>query len=123
MQIGLILRNAKIEVTEAINGLEALEYVTVSKKKFDFILLDLGMPIMDGYDACEQIVAHYSDEHQLIGQKSILGSSKRFEEFVKKHLDKNEILQKSQKILELFEEVGQQPILVALSALITDTIK
>ena len=52
MQIGLILKNAKIEVTEAINGLEALEHVTVSKKRFDFILLDLGMPIMDGFDAC-----------------------------------------------------------------------
>jgi CheY-like chemotaxis protein len=52
MQIGLILKNSKIEVTEAINGLEALEHVTVSKKRFDFILLDLGMPIMDGFDAC-----------------------------------------------------------------------
>lgn len=69
MQIGLILKNAKIEVTEAINGLEALEHVTVSKMRFDFILLDLGMPIMDGYDACKQIVAYYSDEHKLIGQK------------------------------------------------------
>ena len=75
MQIGLILKNAKIEVTEAINGLEALEHVTVSKKRFDFILLDLGMPIMDGYDACKQIVAHYSDEHKLIGQKQLQGQS------------------------------------------------
>ena len=64
----MILRNSKIdetkiEVTEAINGLEALEHVTVSKKKFDFIVLDLGMPIMDGFDACKQIADHYSDEH------------------------------------------------------------
>ena len=54
-------------MTQAINGLEALELVTQSKEKFDFIVLDLNMPIMDGFDACKQIVDHYSDEHKIIG--------------------------------------------------------
>ena len=67
LQICQILKIAKVEVTQAINGLEALELVTQSKEKFDFIVLDLNMPIMDGFDACKQIVDHYSDEHKIIG--------------------------------------------------------
>ena len=55
MQISMILRNHKIEVTQAINGLEALEQVTEQKVKFDFIVLDLSMPIMDGYEASKSI--------------------------------------------------------------------
>jgi PleD family two-component response regulator len=53
MQINLMLKKVNVKVDEAINGLEALETVTQSKEKFDFIILDLNMPIMDGYDACK----------------------------------------------------------------------
>ena len=67
MQICQILKICKVEVTQAINGLEALELVTQSKEKFDFIILDLSMPIMDGFDACKQIVDYYSDENKIIG--------------------------------------------------------
>lgn len=54
MQIKIILKKAKCSVREAINGLDALELVTSKpQEKFDFIILDLNMPIMSGYDACE----------------------------------------------------------------------
>lgn len=49
----MMLKKVNVKVTEAINGLEALEVVRQSKNKFDFIILDLNMPIMDGYDACK----------------------------------------------------------------------
>lgn len=46
-------------ITTCTNGLEALE--TLSKNEdFDIILLDLEMPVMDGYTAIIEIVKNYS---------------------------------------------------------------
>lgn len=47
-------------VETAANGHEALE--KVKKKKYDVILMDCQMPIMDGYKATEHIRAFYSPE-------------------------------------------------------------
>jgi len=68
-------------VVEAINGLEALELVTQQQKKFDFIILDLNMPIMDGFDACKQIIDFYSDENKLMGQKSPEGNHGQMQQY------------------------------------------
>ena len=39
---------------QAFNGLEALQFVQNNKEhRLDFILLDLDMPIMNGFDACK----------------------------------------------------------------------
>ena len=41
---------------KAINGLELYQSYHVYKNDIDFILSDLNMPIMDGYQACEKII-------------------------------------------------------------------
>ena len=33
---------------------------TGKERYFDLIFLGLGMPIKDGYEACEQIISHYN---------------------------------------------------------------
>ncbi len=43
-----MLKNFGYEVDTAENGLEALEMVI--KKKYDLILSDINMPVMDGYE-------------------------------------------------------------------------
>ncbi|MDQ7037873.1 MAG: response regulator [Aquificota bacterium] len=43
-----LLRNFGYEVDTAENGLEALEMAM--KKKYDLILSDINMPVMDGYE-------------------------------------------------------------------------
>ncbi|MFH1847043.1 MAG: response regulator [Candidatus Omnitrophota bacterium] len=40
-------------VTTAVNGREALDLIY--KEKFDLIMLDLRMPIIDGYEVCRTI--------------------------------------------------------------------
>ncbi len=51
--IKLFLKKWGIDPTIALNGEYALEYV--KEEDFDIILMDLHMPIMDGYKATEQI--------------------------------------------------------------------
>lgn len=49
----LFLQRAGAELVEAENGLEALEAVT--SQKFDAILMDMQMPVMDGHTATAKI--------------------------------------------------------------------
>ena len=76
-----IKNNAIIgKVDKASNGLEALELVKQSQKlksadQYDLIVLDLEMPILDGYQACMKINQYY----ELVNNKSCFTPEKRLE--------------------------------------------
>jgi two-component system, OmpR family, alkaline phosphatase synthesis response regulator PhoP len=53
------LRNAGHEVATAADGESGLAMVVASSP--DLVLLDVTMPIMDGYEVCHAIRAHFSD--------------------------------------------------------------
>ena len=101
-----------------MDGQEALEHVTMSEDRFDFILLDLSMPVMNGYEACQSIVDFYQEEQQLMQeqQSSVFQLSSSQDQ-------QSERVIRGKKLLELFERIGKQPVLVALSALITNDIR
>lgn len=48
-----ILASNNYEIEYGLNGKSAIEWV--EKKSFDLILLDIMMPVMDGYSACKEI--------------------------------------------------------------------
>ena len=52
-----LLRGTSIEVTYVLNGQEAVDAM-LSAKKFDLILMDVNMPIMNGYEATREIRRH-----------------------------------------------------------------
>ncbi len=49
----LLLARKRMQVTIANNGVEALEILPTAN--FDCVLMDIQMPIMDGYTACQEI--------------------------------------------------------------------
>jgi len=59
--ITFTLRFAGHEVTAASNGAEAVEQV--EKVMPDLIMLDVRMPKMTGYEACEQIKSQEATKH------------------------------------------------------------
>lgn len=51
----MALMSAGFEVLQAINGLEALEWLEKKYTEIDLILMDIVMPGMDGFEALEKI--------------------------------------------------------------------
>ena len=63
-----IFEREGFEVVMAINGQEAYQEVlkaTALNRIFDLIVLDLCMPVTDGYEACSLIVDHFKSDIML----------------------------------------------------------
>jgi diguanylate cyclase (GGDEF)-like protein len=56
-----VLEREGLEVAEAEDGRRAL--MAFAERRPDLVLLDVNMPELDGYGACEQIRRQYSDEN------------------------------------------------------------
>ena len=58
MIIKKMLKKYQVEADMAVGGIEALEMIQQHKGRYDLILMDIEMPIKDGYQTTEQIRAY-----------------------------------------------------------------
>ncbi len=102
----------EIEVTEAANGLEALQILGQKITKFDVILMDYHMPYMDGLETIKKIRENFytsADEQPIM----LLYSSSDNETIINacKDLNVNHRLMKPIKINELYNSLSKLRVL------------
>lgn len=81
MAFKIVLKNFKqISITESYNGKDAFE--KYQKQKYDFILMDYNMPIMNGYESLK-LIRMYERQNNLAPCKIIIvsGFDERQKEF------------------------------------------
>lgn len=74
------LRSIGCEVTIAFDGLEALEKLNQLKSKLDIIILDIEMPIVDGFSVLKKLKEKYNDQLPFVCAFSTLINEKNFKE-------------------------------------------
>ena len=102
------LENKGLEVIEAKNGKEGVELAR--KKDVDLIIMDLKMPIMDGYQALEKIREDDAEIDILAFTASATKEEKAkaneasFDDFLTKPIKQDELLKKLAKYLSCQEK-------------------
>ena len=108
----IILRSSGVncEIDECLDGQAALKYVTGAEKCPDVILLDINMPIMDGFEFLEEFERHH--KFSIHTKVFVLTSSDQDEDrkgalkyaCVKGYFDKPLTEQHVMHIISLFEQ-------------------
>ena len=68
---------SKCQVDQAQNGFEAFEYINKKfnnqpQQFYDLVVLDLNMPISDGYETCQKIIKLFNKNTMFSHNKSII---------------------------------------------------
>ena len=114
--LGSLLEEHNYEIEFAMNGKECLEWL--NRKLFDLVLLDIMMPEMDGYEACEKMKSDPAKKHIpvifLTAKSETDDIVKAFEvgcsDFITKPFKAPELLARIKKELELKILRGLIPI-------------
>ncbi|CAD8083224.1 unnamed protein product [Paramecium sonneborni] len=65
ISLKILLKQFNIKCSSAFNGLEAVNKVKELNETFDIIFMDVNMPIMDGFQATEQIIK-FNDKNIIV---------------------------------------------------------
>ncbi|HWP56940.1 MAG TPA: response regulator [Candidatus Acidoferrales bacterium] len=93
------------EVLQAVDGADAVE--KAAQERPDLILMDLGMPVMDGWEATRKIKANDAlkhipiiavTSHAMVGDE-IQAREAGCDDYLPKPIDENELLRKIKRFL------------------------
>ena len=94
------------EVLQAVDGAEGVN--KAEREKPDLILMDLGMPVMDGWEATRKIKANAElkhipiiavTSHAMVGDE-IQAREAGCDDYLPKPIDENELMIKIRKLLQ-----------------------
>lgn len=99
-----MLSKLKVKILEASNGKEAIDLFLEHKEKINLVLLDLRMPIFNGYEVLEVIRKEDLSLPVLVQTAAVLSEGRNklssfFVELIEKPIQREELLQKIQKYL------------------------
>ncbi|NEW61715.1 response regulator, partial [Sulfurovum sp. bin170] len=128
-----ILMKYGIEVDLANDGLQAFE--KIKDTKYDLILMDIQMPVMDGIEATHEII-NYENEESLphtpivaLTANALKGDRERFldeglDEYIAKPIENNELLFVLKKFLNQAENIiKEEPITKSEEVVVVESIK
>jgi two-component system cell cycle response regulator DivK len=93
------------DVVQAVNGEEGVQKTETERP--DLILMDLGMPVMDGWEATRKIKANGElrhipviavTSHAMVGDE-ITAREAGCDDYIAKPVDENELLEKIKRLL------------------------
>ena len=93
------------EVLQAVDGEQAVKMT--AQEKPDLILMDLGMPVMDGWEATRRIKANSETKqipviavtsHAMVGDE-ITAREAGCDDYIAKPVDENELMEKIKRFL------------------------
>jgi CheY-like chemotaxis protein len=99
-----VFKHTGVKITRAINGKEAVE-LCKGNLKIDLVLMDLMMPVMNGYEATRQIKIFRKDlpviaqTAYVISEDRTLAISAGCDDYVTKPINKNELFIKINQLL------------------------
>jgi signal transduction histidine kinase len=105
--VNALLEDTGAVIECAVNGLQAVELVAETPEKYDFIFMDIHMPVLDGYEATQRI---RKLPHPIAAKIPIVAlTANAFDEDVKKAKDSgmNDHLAKPIDIDKLFQKINQ----------------
>ena len=94
------------DLVQAVNGEEGVEKAQAEKP--DLILMDLGMPVMDGWEATRRIKANGElknipiiavTSHAMVGDE-VHAREAGCDDYVPKPIDETELMEKMKKLLQ-----------------------
>jgi two-component system cell cycle response regulator DivK len=100
------LLEEEYSVVEAVNGEEGVKKAETEKP--DLILMDLGMPVMDGWEATRKIKANNAlthipiiavTSHAMVGDE-IEARKAGCDDYLPKPIDENDLMRKIKKFLD-----------------------
>ena len=109
-----VLMSLNYAVIQATNGEQGVEIATSEKP--DLILMDLKMPVMDGYESTRQLKRHQITAHIPVialtasgmKQEELLVLERGFDGFLRKPVLKADLIQEMARFLEHQEQIQPQ---------------
>lgn len=104
----LYLTNAGYDVISAENGREALDVIDTCE--VDIVILDIMMPVMDGYEAAMEIRKHYSMPIMFLSAKNqdmdkIMGLDMGADDYITKPFNPLEVVARVRSNLRRYREM------------------